>query len=38
MTVVNKPNNYRAFFGYSHPNVGLPVVGYVDEKMPTQPN
>ncbi|EHK96561.1 hypothetical protein GLAREA_12856 [Glarea lozoyensis ATCC 20868] len=34
MTVVNKPNNYRGYFGYSHPNAGLPVVAYSDISQP----
>jgi hypothetical protein len=30
MTVVNQPEQYEAFFGFSHPNAGLPVVFYPD--------
>ncbi|KAH8597057.1 hypothetical protein B0O99DRAFT_705407 [Bisporella sp. PMI_857] len=30
LTTVYKPNQTEAFFGYSHPNVGLPVITYPD--------
>jgi hypothetical protein len=30
MTVVNETSQLEAFFGYNHPNVGLPVVEYPD--------
>jgi len=31
MTLVFKPNATRAFFGYDYPNVGLPVISYVEQ-------
>lgn len=30
MTVVNKLSQTEAFFGYSHPNAGLPIASYAD--------
>ena len=30
MTVVNEPSQTEAFFGYNHPNAGLPVATYAD--------
>ncbi|KAH7348442.1 hypothetical protein BKA65DRAFT_376721, partial [Rhexocercosporidium sp. MPI-PUGE-AT-0058] len=30
MTVVNVPSQMEAFFGYNHPNAGLPIAHYAD--------
>lgn len=30
MTVVNVPTQLEAFFGYNHPNSGLPIAHYAD--------
>jgi hypothetical protein len=30
LTLVNQTALQEAFFGYDHPNVGLPVVSYAD--------
>ena len=31
LTIVHEPTQEEAFFGYSHPNTGLPVVTFPDQ-------
>jgi hypothetical protein len=31
LTIVHEPSQEEAFFGYSHPNDGLPVASYPDQ-------